>query len=92
LPVISSEVFGYQLHPVDLAINTLLALVGRDEPRDLLDTLHCHSDVLALGALAWAASGKDPGSSPGSLLDLLRRRGRSVPKTSSACTSPSRSM
>jgi hypothetical protein len=76
LPVMRSEVFGYQLHPIDLAINKVLALAGRDEPRDVLDTLYCHSHVLSLGALIWAATGKDPGFSPLSLLELLRRRGR----------------
>lgn len=76
LPVIRSEVFGYQLHPIDLAINKVLALAGRDEPRDLLDTLYCHAHVLSMGALVWAAPGKDPGFSPLSLLELLRRRGR----------------
>ncbi len=80
LPVISSDVFGYQLHPVDLAINKVLALAGRDEPRDLLDTLHCHAHVLHLGGLVWAAAGKDPGFSPLSLLELLRRRGRVRPE------------
>lgn len=76
LPTIRSEVFGYQLHPIDLAVNKVLALAGRDEPRDLLDTLHCHAHVLSLGSLVWAAAGKDPGFSPLSLLELLRRRGR----------------
>lgn len=80
LPVIRSEVFGYQLHPVDLAINKVLALAGRDEPRDVLDTLHCHAHVLGLGALVWAAPGKDPGFSPMSLLELIRRRGRVRPE------------
>lgn len=80
LPVLRSERFGYQLHPVDLAINKVLALAGRDEPRDLLDTLHCHAHVLVLGALVWAAPGKDPGFSPLSLLELVRRRGRVHPE------------
>lgn len=80
LPVIRSEQFGYQLHPLDLAINKVLALAGRDEPRDFLDTLHCHAHVLSLGALVWAAPGKDPGFSPLSLLELVRRRGRVRPE------------
>lgn len=63
------------MHPIDLAINKVLALAGRDEPRDVLDTLHCHAHVLSLGAMVWAAVGKDPGFSPLSLLELLRRRG-----------------
>jgi hypothetical protein len=28
-----------QLHPIDLAVNKLLALAGRDEARDFLDIL-----------------------------------------------------
>jgi hypothetical protein len=80
MPVLRSARFGYQLHPVDLAINRVLALAGRDEPRDVLDALYCHSEVLPLGALVWAAAGKDPGFSPGSLLELLRGRGRLRPE------------
>ncbi|MBM4131720.1 hypothetical protein FJ250_11945 [bacterium] len=79
LPVLRSDDFGYQLHPLDLATNKVLALAGRDEPRDLLDTLHLHEHVLPLGALVWAAAGKDPGFSPLSLLEMLRRRGRLQP-------------
>jgi hypothetical protein len=80
MPVMKSEAFGYQLHPVDLATNKVLALAGRDEPRDLVDTLHLHQHVLELGPLVWAASGKDPGFSPRSLLELLRRRGKIRPE------------
>lgn len=76
MPTVRDERVGFLLHPVDLAINKVLALAGRDEPRDVLDTLHLHRNVLALGALCWAACGKDPGFTPLSLLELLRRRGR----------------
>jgi len=76
MPVIRSEEFGYQLHPVDLATNKVLALAGRNEVRDLVDTLYLHEKLLPLGPLVWAAVGKDPGFSPLSLLELLRRRGR----------------
>lgn len=58
----------------------MLALAGRDEPRDVLDTLHVHRTVLALGPLCWAACGKDPGFTPLSLLELVRRRGRVRPE------------
>lgn len=61
MPPIASEVSGYQLHPVDLAINRLLALVGRDEARDFWDTVETNRDTLSLGAMCWAAAGKDPG-------------------------------
>ncbi len=80
MPLIKNPVAGLMLHPVDLAINKVLALVGRDEPRDLLDTIHTHETVLPLGAIVWAAAGKDPGFSPTMLLDLLRRRGKLRPE------------
>lgn len=80
MPVIRSEDFGYQLHPIDLATNKVLALAGRDEARDLLDVLHLHEHLLELGPLVWAAAGKDPGFSPLSLLELLRRRGKVRPE------------
>ena len=76
VPTVRDDRVGFVLHPVDLAINKTLALAGRDEARDLLDTLHFHRNVLTLGALCWAACGKDPGFTPLSLLELLRRRGR----------------
>jgi hypothetical protein len=80
LPVLTHPVAGYLLHPIDLAVNKLLALVGRDEPRDLLDIMFAHRSVLSLGALCWAACGKDPGFTPTLLLGLLRRRGRNRPE------------
>lgn len=80
LPPIRDERVGYRLHPVDLAVNKLLALVGRDEPRDFVDILHVDASVLPLGALCWAAAGKDPGFTPRSLLELLRRRGKYRPE------------
>jgi hypothetical protein len=76
MPTVRDVRVGFVLHPVDLAVNKVLALAGRDEPRDVLDTLHLHRRVLVLGALCWAACGKDPGFTPLSLLELLRRRGQ----------------
>jgi len=80
MPTLRDARVGFVLHPVDLAVNKVLALAGRDEPRDVLDTLHVHRRVLTLGALCWAACGKDPGFTPLSLLELLRRRGRLRPE------------
>jgi hypothetical protein len=80
LPPIRDPIAGWLLHPVDLAINKTLALAGRDEPRDFVDILYVHTEVLPLPALVWAACGKDPGFSPLSLLELLRRRGRYHPR------------
>lgn len=76
MPTLANSECGFQLHPIDLAINKLLALVGRDEARDFLDVLVVDASVLGLGGLVWAASGKDPGFTPRSLLELLKRRGR----------------
>ena len=76
LPTIHNDIVGYVLHPIDLAINKLLALVGRDEPRDFLDILDLHVRTLPIGALCWAAAWKDPGFTPFSLLEILRRRGK----------------
>ncbi|MGC9452991.1 MAG: nucleotidyl transferase AbiEii/AbiGii toxin family protein [Oceanipulchritudo sp.] len=75
-PPVQLESVGWVLHPVDLAVNKVLALAGRDEPRDFVDTLYLHESVLPLGALAWAAAGKDPGLNPQMLLELLQRKGR----------------
>ena len=80
LPTIRSDRVGYVLHPIDLAINKVLALVGRDEPRDYVDVHVIIKQTLPLGALCWAASGKDPGYTPELLLDLLRRRGKYRPE------------
>jgi len=75
MPTVRDDRVGFVLHPVDLAVNKVLALAGRDEPRDVVDALHLHRSVLGFGALCWAACGKDPGFTPLSLLELLRRRG-----------------
>jgi hypothetical protein len=80
MPALYQEECGYRLHPVDLSINKVLALAGRDEARDFLDVLYIHGRILPLGALCWAAAGKDPGFTPLSLLELLRRRGKYRPE------------
>lgn len=80
LPTLRHPEYGYQLHPIDLAVNKVLALVGRNEARDFVDILHVHENVLSVGALCWAAAGKDPGFTPLSLLELLRRRGKYQPE------------
>lgn len=80
LPAVRDDQVGYLLHPVDLAINKVLALAGRDEPRDFLDVVFTHQTILPFGAQCWATPGKDPGFSPLSLLELLRRRGKYRPE------------
>lgn len=76
MPTEFNEEVGFVMHPVDLAINKVLTLAGRNEPRDFIDVIYVNKAVLPLGALCWAAAGKDPGFTPLSLLDLLKRRGR----------------
>jgi len=76
MPCIRDETGGYRLHEVDLAINKLLALAGRDEVRDYVDVLESHERILPLAAQIWAAAGKDPGLSPHAILEMLKRRGR----------------
>jgi hypothetical protein len=76
MPTVRDEGVGFVLHPIDLAVNKVLALAGRDEARDVVDTVAMHRGLLGLGPLCWAACGKDPGLTPLSLLELLRRRGR----------------
>lgn len=76
MPTISLEGIGHVLHPVDLAVNKVLALAGRDEPRDWVDTLYLDANFIALGAVVWAAVGKDPGMNPEMLLGLLSRKGK----------------
>ena len=75
-PLVTHREFGLTLHPFDLATSKVLALVGRVEPRDFIDTLSCDRDVQPLGFLAWAACGKDPGFSPFSILEEAARTSR----------------
>lgn len=75
-PLVSHEELGLVLHPFDLATSKILALVGRVEPRDFVDTLTCGREVQPLGYLAWATSGKDPGFSPAAILDHAARTAR----------------
>jgi hypothetical protein len=80
MPLVRDPLGGLLLHPVDLAINKVLAVAGRDEARDFVDVLFVHERVLPLAGLCWAAAGKDPGLTPLSLLELLKRRGRYRPE------------
>lgn len=80
-PVEADPLMGYRLHPVDLATNKCLALVGRTEVRDILDALYLDSDVLPLSLTIWAACGKDPGLTPDLMLGQLRRNNRISPES-----------
>lgn len=75
-PVQGDEEFGYCLHRADLAANKALALAGRGEIRDFLDILQLDQDYLSLGAMIWAACGKDPGWTPDLMLQMTNRHSR----------------
>jgi len=77
--VIADSDIGYRLHSVDSATNKCLALAGRTEVRDVIDVLTLHDSTLHLGAICWAACGKDPGFTPDLLLDLVSRNARISP-------------
>jgi hypothetical protein len=67
---------GFRLNIWDAAINKVLALISRSEIRDYLDVLHLHANKLSLGALCWAAAGKDPGWTPELILNEATRTAR----------------
>ncbi len=73
---VKDPLFGYRLHMFDLATNKALAAAGRREPRDVIDLITIHDRDIRLGAVIWAAVGKDPGYSPGSLIAEIRRNAR----------------
>jgi hypothetical protein len=75
-PLVEHDDLGLVLHPVDLATNKVLALVGRLEPRDWVDVIECDQRLQPLGYLAWAACAKDPGFSPLGILEEAGRGGR----------------
>lgn len=72
-PVAPDPELGYALNFWDAATNKLLALAGRGELRDYLDVLQLDALHLSLGALAWAASGKDLGYTPSFLIEEAQR-------------------
>jgi hypothetical protein len=78
-PLVEHEDFGLTLHLFDHATNKVLALVGRLEVRDWVDVIHCAERIQPLGYLVWAASGKDPGFSPASILAEAGRTARYAP-------------
>ena len=74
LPLVPLPGGGVMLDPVDLAINKLVALANRREPRDLVDALYADAHILPFPALVWAVVEKNPGLNPASYLERFRRR------------------
>jgi hypothetical protein len=54
-PTMPDELFGYTLHPVDLAINKVMAAAGRRALRDFIDLITIHENILAIGAVVWGS-------------------------------------
>lgn len=67
-PLVEDALLGLTLHPFDLATNKILAMAGRLEPRDWIDTIECNRSLQPFGYLVWAATGKDPGINPEMLI------------------------
>lgn len=77
-PIERDPVLGWRLHLFDMATNKALALGSRSATRDYVDIVELHK-TYPLPAIIWAACGKDPGFSPGLLLEMMRRFGRVNP-------------
>jgi hypothetical protein len=75
-PTQPDELFGYVLHPVDLATNKASAAADRREPRDIVDLVTIHENILPLGAVLCAAVGKFPGVTPEEMLAEITRHSR----------------
>jgi hypothetical protein len=72
-PAKTDKLFGYVLHPVDLATNKAAAAAGRREPRDIIDLVTIHEHILPLGAVLAATVGRFPGPSPEEILAEISR-------------------
>ena len=74
LPLVALDGGGVMPHPIDLAINKLVALAHRREPRDLVDAIFADRHILPFPALVWAVVEKNPGLNPAAYLEQFRRR------------------
>jgi len=72
-PAQRDELFGYVLHPADLATNKASAAADRRVPRDIIDLVTIHEQILPLGAVITAAVGRFPGMTPEEMLSEIRR-------------------
>lgn len=74
-PAQKDDLFGYVLHPADLATNKASAAADRRVPRDIVDLVTIHERILPLGAVITAAVGRFPGMTPEEMLAEIRRHG-----------------
>lgn len=75
-PVEADVELGWRLNFWDAATNKLLAFAARMKLRDYLDVMFLHDHYLHVGALAWAAAGKDPGMNAEWIIDWGGRQAR----------------
>jgi hypothetical protein len=75
-PTQPDDLFGYVLHPVDLAANKASAAADRRVPRDIVDLVTVHENILPLGAVLCATVGKFPGVTPEELLAEITQHSR----------------
>lgn len=75
-PVEPDLELGWRLNFWDAATNKLLAFAARMKLRDYLDVMYLHERHLHVGALAWAAAGKDPGMNAEWIIDWGGRQAR----------------
>ncbi|WP_018238321.1 hypothetical protein [Ensifer sp. BR816] len=77
-PLIRDEEWGARLHPLDLAINKVIAASARRKARDYVDLLSIEENLASLGPLIMAAAGKPPHFSPVRTIEEIRRKALSV--------------
>ncbi len=77
-PIERDPQLGWRLHLFDIATNKALALSARTETRDYVDIVELQR-TYPLSAICWAACGKDPGFTPLSLLEMMKRFGKVNP-------------
>ena len=75
-PTQPDDMFGYVLHPADLATNKASAAADRRVPRDIVDLVTIHESILPLGAVVAAACGKFIGTTPEEMLAEITRHSR----------------
>lgn len=75
-PIEQDTELGWRLNFWDAATNKLLAFAARMKLRDYLDVMFLHEHHLHVGALAWAAAGKDPGMNAEWIIDWGGRQAR----------------
>jgi hypothetical protein len=86
------ETFGYVLHPIDLAMNKVMAAAGRCELRDIVDLVTVHQTILPLGAVIWAAVENRPAPRPKGLLPRSGATPTIPPPSGVHCKAASRSI